>query len=78
MGSRPIDEARVLELIPQIARDLGRMADSMEAAEERATALGINPESLGALALWRQEVFTQQTLLGFTDWLAWHQEVKEE
>ena len=49
-----------------------------EVVEELMRHLGwdkpkIDPNSLGAMALWREQVAAGDCLIGFADWLAWHQ-----
>lgn len=33
----------------------------------------IDPDSLGAVALWKEDVAAGNTILGFSEWVAWHQ-----
>lgn len=56
-------------------RHLGRIANLLEGFEmrERQRNADVDPDSLGALALWREEVSHGGCLLGFADWRAWHE-----
>lgn len=56
-----------------IERQLNRIGNLMEAQEKKVQAVVVDPNNLGAVALWRAEVSNGITLLGFTDWLAWHE-----
>lgn len=62
------------QVMNSIAGSLRMIANCMEAEEKRKRSLeeGINPDSLGALALWRWEVQEGNTRLGWSEWLAWH------
>lgn len=65
-------EVQMYNDIRQIALNTNRIASCMEAAEERAQETGtVDPDSLGAMALWREMVASGDCLLGFSDWMAW-------
>jgi hypothetical protein len=74
-----IGEQQTWNNIGSIARDLNRIANIMEGKEMRARQrlADLEPDSIGAAALWREEVSRGDTLLGFADWLAWHTADKE-
>jgi len=57
-----------------MARSLRIIASLMEGAEMRRRQMmaDIDPDALGTLALWREEVAAGKTMLGFSDWVAWH------
>ena len=72
-------EVQMYNDLRQIQLSLNRIADCMEAAEARAQVKPvIDPDSLGVRAIWQQEVAAGDTILGFTEWLAWirHDEEK--
>jgi hypothetical protein len=60
--------------LTRIADSLHRLAQMAEGREMRARQrlADLEPDSIGAAALWREEVARGDTLLGFADWLAWH------
>lgn len=66
-----IGEQQFMNAVPAC---LNRIANCLEeiVLRQRQQDADVDPKSLGALALWRQEVFSGRTLLGFGDWLAWH------
>jgi hypothetical protein len=65
--------------IQQMAQSLNRIANCLEAQEKREREKPqVDPSSLGALALWTQEVAAGTTLLGFADWLAWQESNQAE
>jgi len=66
--------------ISMIRHHLDRIATCMEAADRRARerAAAVDPSSLGAYALWQQEVALGDTTVGFADWLAWHDSDQKE
>lgn len=62
------------QVMHSIASSLRTIAICMQAQEQRRQErIPFDPKSLGALALWREEVSNQITVLGFSDWLAWHE-----
>lgn len=67
-----------LETLPRIERELGRIANCLEGLvllmrqELSDDATYVDADSLGAAALWREQVAQGNTLVGFSDWLAWH------
>jgi len=65
--------------ISQIAQHLNRIANCLEAQEKRARERPqVDPDSLGMVALWREEVARGATNVGFTHWLAWHESDRDE
>lgn len=72
-----IGEQQFMNAVPAC---LNRIANCLEeiVLRQRQQDADVDPQSLGALALWRQEVFAGRTLLGFPDWLAWHEAGKAE
>ena len=66
-------EVHMYNHIELIARNLNRIANVLEAQEKRAREKPvIDPDSLGAVALWKEEVADGTCTIGFTDWMAWH------
>lgn len=62
------------QVMHSIAQSLRTIAGAMEAQElRRREKLTFDPKSLGALALWREEVARGDCRIGFADWLAWHE-----
>lgn len=62
------------QVMHSISSSLRTIAGAMEAQEMRAREKPqVDPNSLGAKALWMQEVAGGDCLLGFSDWVAWHE-----
>ena len=67
------------EVMHSIAHSLRTIAGCLEAQEMRARERPqIDPNSLGAMALWREEVASHNCTIGFSDWLAWHESDRAE
>jgi hypothetical protein len=67
------------QVMHSIASSLRTIANCMEAQEMRAREKPkVDPDSLGMVALWREEVARGATNVGFTHWLAWHESDKAE
>jgi hypothetical protein len=72
-------EVQMYNDIRQIAQNTNRIANCLEAQETRARERPqIDPNSLGAMALWREEVASHNCTIGFSDWLAWHESDRAE
>jgi hypothetical protein len=67
------------QVMNSIAISLRTIANCQEEMVKRARAKPkVDPDSLGAKALWMQEVAAGDQLLGFTEWVAWHESDKAE
>lgn len=73
-----IIENQAMEAIRRIPYELNRIANVLEAQEKRAREIQVDPNSLGAKALWMQEVAAGDCLIGFADWVAWHATTPED
>lgn len=72
-----IGQERVMNSIASSLRTLANWAEADE-KRKREMEAGIDTGSLGALALWRAEVFAGRTTVGFAQWNAWHESDKAE
>ena len=74
-----IGKVRSIEVAAQALRgcekQLERIADYLQESQHLQR---IDPDSLGAIALWREEVAHRGCTIGFTDWQAWHESDKAE
>jgi hypothetical protein len=69
-----IIENQAMDAIRQIPGQLNRIANALEAQVKLAREKPqVDPDSLGMVALWREEVARGATNVGFTHWLAWHE-----
>ena len=71
-----IGQEQVMNSIASSLRTLANFAEAQEMREREKPK--VDPDSLGAKALWMQEVAAGDQLLGFTDWMAWHESDRAE
>jgi len=69
-----IGEQQFWAAVGSIARSLNSIGQDLKKLVEDKPSPPVDPESLGALALWREDVAKENTILGFTEWLAWQEE----
>lgn len=67
---------KMAEHLRQIAQALQTMTDIL-ADEVDHQRQAIDPDSLGAVALWREAVARDGILLGFSEWMAWRNETAD-
>ena len=65
------------QALRELVKEARRIANVLETQEMRAREKHVDPDSLGAMALWREEVARGNCRIGFADWLAWHQHDEE-
>ena len=58
--------------VASLARSAEKIARVLEVMAEDNKPPEVDPDSLGAMALWREEVAGGSTILGFSEWVAWH------
>jgi hypothetical protein len=68
-----IIEQQTMHAIQQIPQQLKRIADALEKQKPQ-----VDPNSLGAYAIWKDEVARSGCLVGFADWQAWHDQPTPE
>lgn len=64
-------------MMPGTERAIQSLANSMiqiaKDLESMVSRPAVDPDSLGAVALWKEDVAAGNTILGFSEWVAWHQ-----
>lgn len=67
-----IGENQFWASVASLARSAEKIARMLEVMAEEKKPPTVDPDSLGAMALWREEVASGNTVLGFSEWVAWH------